>query len=163
MIEGNIPCVGKVGKSDPIAPLERRRSRAHFPGSGKAGKLMTTFDDDELEEFIQDWHWNKKSHGFARETAAFLFEFIDSLVDTGLSQRTIAKHIDNCWSIGILECLYGYHDTFSPDIFLDEEPSHLYEFKRRYSDSKYAIASYRATCRKLAKYVKSLGYTDEDE
>ena len=67
------------------------------------------------------------------------------------------KHINNCWCIGWLVCSYGYHDTFSPKILMDG-PSYIYEFKRKVSDSKYAIASYKATWRKLARYVRSLGY-----
>ena len=43
------------------------------------------------------------------------------------------------------------------EIFLGG-PSHLYEFKRKVSDSKYAVASYKSTWRKLGRYVRSLGY-----
>jgi hypothetical protein len=55
------------------------------------------------------------------------------------------------------ECDYGYHDTFSPEIFIGE-PSFLIEFKRKVSDSEYAVDSYKATWRKLVCSVKSLGY-----
>jgi hypothetical protein len=122
---------------------------------------MTEIDNEELEDFIQDWHWDKKSHKFAQKTGNFLFQFINALEKQGLSERTIRKHTDNCWSIGILECQYGYNDNFSPGIFIFEDASYLYEFKRKHSDSKYAIDSYKATWRKLAKYVKSLGYKEE--
>lgn len=117
-------------------------------------------DDDiteELEEWIQDWYFDESSHEFAREMGAFLFEFLDYLETTGLSRRTLDKHASNCWLIGKFECDYGYHDTFSPEIFVGE-PSFLYEFRRKVSDSKYAIASYQATWRKLAKYVQSSGH-----
>ena len=63
--------------------------------------------------------------------------------------------------IGILECQYGYNANFSPDIFICEEAPYLYEFKRKHSDSKYAIDSYKATWRKLTKYVKTLGKKEE--
>ena len=126
------------------------------------GVIMKEIDNEELEYFIRDWHWDKKSHKFAQETGKFLFQFIDALEEEGLSERTIRKHIDNCWSIGILECEYGYHKNFSPNIFICEEASYLYEFKRKHSDSKNAIGSYKATWRKLAKYVKSLGYKEAD-
>ena len=72
------------------------------------------------------------------------------------------KHIDNCWCIGILECQYGYQNSFSPTIFTFlGEPSYIYEFKRKMSDSEYAVRSYKATCRKLDRYVRSLGYGDD--
>ena len=125
------------------------------------GGVMTKIDNEELENFIQDWHWDKKSHKFAQQTGKLLFQFIDALGKQGLSERTIRKHADNCWSIGILECQYGYNANFSPDIFICEEAPYLYEFKRKHSDSKYAIDSYKATCRKLTKYVKALGRKEE--
>jgi len=114
-------------------------------------------EEQELEDYIQDWHWDEQSHEFARQAGAFLFQFMDHLATTGLSRRTMRKHESNCWCIGWLECSYGYHDTFSPQIFLGG-PSFLYEFERKVSDSKYAVASYKATWRKLARYVRSLGY-----
>jgi len=112
-------------------------------------------DEQELEEYIQDWYWDEQSHEFTRQAGALLFQFMDYLETTGLSEQTVRKHESNCWAIGYLECQYGYHDTFSPDIF-SGEPSYLYEFRRKFSDSKYAIASYKATWRKLARYVRSL-------
>ncbi|HEY73191.1 MAG TPA: hypothetical protein G4N99_07955 [Thermoflexia bacterium] len=110
--------------------------------------------EQELEEYIEDWYWDEQSHEFARQVGALLFEFMDYLETTGLSEQTIRKHESNCWVIGLLECQYGYHDTFSPEIF-SGEPSFLYEFKRKFSDSKYAVASYKATWRKLARYIRA--------
>ncbi len=123
---------------------------------------MSEIDEEELENFIQDWHYGKQSHKFAQKVGIFLFQFIDSLEEQGLSDRTIRKNTDNCWSIGILECQYGYSKKFSPEIFSDEDASYLYEFKRKHSDSKYAVDSYKATWRKLAKYVKSLEHEKDD-
>jgi len=113
-------------------------------------------DNDELEDFIQDWHWDKKSHVFAQELGTFILNFIDHLEQSGISENTIRKHISNSWSIGIFVCQYGYHDKFSSEIFEFEDASHLYEFKRKHSDSPNAIASYKATWKKIAKYVKLL-------
>jgi hypothetical protein len=110
----------------------------------------------ELEKFIQDWYWDESSHEFARQTGRFLLQFLEHLETTGLSRRTLNKHASNCWLIGKFECDYGYHDTFTPEIFAGE-PSFLYEFKRKVSDSKYAIASYQTAWRKLAEYVRSSG------
>ncbi len=108
---------------------------------------------EEIEDFIEDWYFDKASHDFAKILCAFLFQFIDSLEQDGLSERTIRKHLDNCWSIGKLECDYGDRDSFSPDIF-SCEPSYLHEFKRKHSDSSYAVNSYKVTWRKLRKYVE---------
>lgn len=116
-------------------------------------------DMEELEEFIQDWHWDEASHEIARQMGAFLFQFLDHLEAGGISRQTMRKHESNCWCIGWLECDYGYHDSFTPAIFLGG-PSYDYEFRRKVSDSKYALNSYRATWRKLERYVLSLGYEE---
>ncbi|WP_419655491.1 uncharacterized protein Dvar_45750 [Desulfosarcina variabilis str. Montpellier] len=68
----------------------------------------------EIENFIIDWHWDNISHKFAYELCEFLFGFIDELEKQGLSEKTINKHLDNCWHIGILECGYGYRKKFIP-------------------------------------------------
>jgi len=115
-----------------------------------------------LEDFIQDWYWDEPSHELARQMGAFLFEFVDHLETSGLSGKTVQKHLDNCWLIGKFECDYGYHKTFSPEILLGG-PAYLYEFKRKVSDAKSAIASYKSTWRKLDRYVRSLGYGSNDE
>jgi hypothetical protein len=120
-------------------------------------KSVAETEDPELETYIADWHWDEKSHEFARQMGKFLFQFLDSLDDSSLSEQTIRKHESNCWCIGWLECDYGYHDIFTPAIFMGG-PSYLTEFERKFSDSKYAINSYEATWRKLEKYIFSLGY-----
>jgi hypothetical protein len=112
--------------------------------------------DPDLEEYIEDWHYNEASHEYARQMGAFLFKFLDYLETTGLSRPTMRKHESNCWCIGWLECSYGYHETFTPAIFLGG-PFFESEFKRKVSDSKYAVDSYGATWRKLEKYIISLG------
>jgi hypothetical protein len=123
--------------------------------TSKAKTAPANLPDTELEMYIQDWHCDDASHEFARQMGAFLFQFLDDLESTGLSRATMRKHESNCWCIGWLECSYGYHDTFIPAIFRGG-PSFITEFKRKVSDSKYALASYQATWRKLEKYIDSL-------
>ena len=112
-------------------------------------------DDDSLEDFIHDWYWNKPSHRFARQIGKFLLDFIEHIKNSGVSTETVNKHANNCWHIGKFECDYGSHKKFSPDILIGGE-FHMYEFKRKVSDSKYSVNSYLATCRKLSKYVRAL-------
>jgi hypothetical protein len=114
--------------------------------------------DEEVEEFIRDWYSNDASHKYAQALCRFLFKFTDSLQSQGLSEATIKKHTDNCWCIGTLECSYGYRDAkFDPeDVFESSEAQYEYEFRRKMSDSKYAINSYRTTWRKIHKYKKNL-------
>ncbi len=111
--------------------------------------------NEDIEEFIEDWYFDTASHDFAKTLGTFLFEFFDTLEQAGLSEQTIRKHVDNCWAIGKLECDYGSHNTFSPRLFKGD-PAYLSEFKKKHSDSTYAVNSYKTTWRKLRKYAESL-------
>ena len=137
--------------TSPANPAATETGSIHSPASQQNADLQ------ELEGYIQDWHRDDASHEFARQMGAFLFQFLDHLEASGLSRQTMRKHESNCWCIGWLESSYGYHDTFVPDIFLGG-PSYLTEFKRKVSDSHYAVNSYLATWRKLERYILSLGY-----
>lgn len=110
--------------------------------------------ESRVDTYIKDWNWDEASHQFALQMGAFLLQFTDHLRSSGLSQETVRKHASNCWLIGSFECDYGYHDAFTPAIFLDG-PGFIYEFKRKVSDSRYTIASYESTWRKIEKYVRA--------
>jgi hypothetical protein len=111
------------------------------------------------EAYIKDWNWDEASHKFTLQMGAFLLDFMDSLRAGNLSPETIRKHQSNCWLIGSFECDYGYHKTFRPAIFL-HGPGFLLEFERKVSNSKYAVASYASTWRRLEKYVRELEAND---
>jgi hypothetical protein len=124
--------------------------------SKTAGNSPTLMQDPELEAYIQDWHWDEKSHKFAVQMGQFMFEFFDELDDKGLSEQTVFKHERNCWAIGWLVSHYDRYDTFSPAIF-QGGPAFTLEYEQKFSDSKNAINSYETTWRKLEKYASSLG------
>lgn len=111
--------------------------------------------DEELEQFIQDWYHDKKSHRIAQQMGRLFLDFIDSLEHAKLSRATVRKHLDNCWAIGFLECQYGYHKKFSIKRFQYGDAMHEYEFRRKFSDSDYAMKSYASTWIKLAQFVKT--------
>lgn len=116
-----------------------------------------------IENFIEDWHWDAKSHQFAFELCAYLFDFVDYLKEKGnLKEKTIRKHQSNCWSIGILISRYGYHEKFTPQI-LAYPPYHDIEFRRKMGDSKYQISSYESTCNKLEKYAIKKGHLNYEK
>jgi hypothetical protein len=62
-----------------------------------------THENSELEEFIEGWHFDRKSRKLPRDMANFLFQFYDYLLESGLSKATLTKHGDNLWAIGYLE------------------------------------------------------------
>jgi len=122
---------------------------------------MTKEEDKELENFIEDWFYGERAHRFAQDLGRYLFHFIDYLYEQGLTNKTVGKHIDNCWAIGYLECGYGYRKVFFPGkVFYSPEAGYKYEYKRKFSDSKYAISSYKATWKKLYNYTKNLGHLE---
>ncbi|PKO23305.1 MAG: hypothetical protein CVU38_04645 [Chloroflexi bacterium HGW-Chloroflexi-1] len=112
--------------------------------------------EDQLDEFIEEWYEDEKSYAFARKMGTFLFQFLDDLETTGLSEKTLGTHEENCWLIGRLTAEYGGYQTFSPDIFLGG-PKYLEEFQRRVTSAKTALAAYQQTWRRLEKYVREMG------
>lgn len=111
----------------------------------------------EIEEYVDDWHWDENSEKYAFEMGKFLYSFMYYLDDQNLSERTKRNHLENVGLIGTFEAGYGYNDEFYPEN-LEDGPGYLYEFERKVSDSKYAIQSYESTWRKLDKYIKSGEY-----
>ena len=63
--------------------------------------------EEDLEYFIEDWHWDKKSHKFARMMALFMFGFFEYLQNQKLSDSTQRKHGSNCQLIGKFVADYG--------------------------------------------------------
>jgi hypothetical protein len=110
-----------------------------------------------LEALIQDWYWDADSHEFARQAGLFLLQFIVYLERSGLAGQTLRKQISDCELIGYLTCHYGYYKQFSPAVFAGG-PGYLTEFRDKVSESKYMVASYERTWRKLTRHVRSLGY-----
>ena len=118
---------------------------------------MKPEDEEDVEGFIEDWSYDAPTRRIAREMGAYFFGFLDHLEAQGASVRTLHGHQSSLWSIGKLECDYGGHKKFSPQIFL-YGPHWECEFKRKFSDSDYAWESYARTWRALEKYVReSLG------
>jgi len=114
------------------------------------------FEKEQLEAFIEEWYDDEPTHAFARQMGAFLFQFLDNLEATGLSEQTMGKHEENCWLIGRLTTEYGGYRTFTPGIFLGG-PKYGDEFQRRVTTARTALASYERTWRKLEKYIHELG------
>lgn len=115
----------------------------------------------DIERFIQDWHWDVPSQQLALEMGIFLFGFLDYLEKKGASGRTLRKHRANVWHIGILTCKYGYLDQFSPDVF-QSPPFQNIVFNRKMEPSAYALKEYFRTCRLLGLYVEDRGYKNSD-
>ena len=44
-------------------------------------------DEDELENYILDWHSDKKSHKFAKAIGMYLFQFKDQLDEAAIAEK----------------------------------------------------------------------------
>lgn len=119
---------------------------------------MTETNKEKIELFIRDWYYDDASHKFAFELCQYLFEFMDYLKnEKKLAERTLKRHKDNCWAIGVLISQYDYMDeTFSPNVFR-YPPYHEFTYARKHLASESGIKSYAATCRKLEKYALERG------
>ncbi len=118
-------------------------------------KFIAQAENPELEAFIEGWYSDEHSHNYARQMGDFLFEFLDELDISGLTEQTIIKHERNCWAIGWLEAHYGKHAAFSPDVFLGG-PKFIQEYTQKISTTKSSLTSYQTTWRKLEKYIITL-------
>lgn len=58
-------------------------------------KQMDEIRSAQVDDFIVDWYWDKKSYTFAFDLCSFLFGFIDYLEALGLSEKTIKAHSSN--------------------------------------------------------------------
>lgn len=115
-------------------------------------KGKSEFNKEALEYLIEDWHWDKKSHEFARKMGLFMLGFFEHLENQNLSGSTRRKHERNCSLIGKFVADYGYHDEFTPKI-LTSKPGYISEFKRKVMNTNSMVESYKTTWRKLAKYA----------
>ena len=110
-------------------------------------------DERYLEKYIEDWYWDEKSHKIAVEIGKYMLGFVEYLKNLPISDQVKNRHIRKAWFLGYIECVYGYHDKFSPEIFLFSGLNTV-EFRHKVGKSKYMLESYKATWRKLKKYVQ---------
>lgn len=43
--------------------------------------------NEPLENFIESWYWDEKSHQYAQQLGLFIFDFIDDLSKQNLSKK----------------------------------------------------------------------------
>ena len=112
----------------------------------------------QIEEFIDDWHWDEESKVFAMELGKFLSAFCDYLETMDLSVRNLKNQKENVYFIGMFTCGYGHYDEFDTEMFESGEASFEYEFGYKITDSPTALSSYRSTWKRISKFMKSENY-----
>jgi hypothetical protein len=115
---------------------------------------MSKICEQSLEEYIVDWYYDEPSKKAAKRLGRFVFKFLIQLEDDGVSERTVRAHNSNCWLICKFLLDYEDPEQLSPEVFEGGAP-HLYEFKRKVSESESARKSYIRTWKKLCKFSAS--------
>jgi hypothetical protein len=114
-------------------------------------------DEQRLEKYISNWNVDEPYLQFAKDLGCYMLQFMGRLSEQGIAEKTVKKHVNNCWAIGFLECSYGYRKVFKAnEMFSSAQADHTSEFKRKFSDSAYAESSFKSTWRKLHKYSADL-------
>ena len=116
-------------------------------------------NEADLQDLIQNWRQDERSHVFVRHLGAYLLRFMDFLAATERSGKRLSRREGYTWVIGKLICEYGDYATFSPSIFLGG-PRYLAEFQEKMGTAPEALAAYRSTWRKLEEYVRAMGYKE---
>jgi hypothetical protein len=111
---------------------------------------------EKIEDFIKNWYWDEAGKIKAFEIGKVCFAFM-AFLEEKLSQKTVRIHIENLFWIGIFENDYGLNEAFDIEDLTSADLNIDY-FERKVSDSEYAMKSYKATCRKLEKFIESGTY-----
>ena len=111
---------------------------------------------EKIDDFIKNWYWDENSKPKAFEIGKVCFAFL-SFLEERLSPKTIRIHTENLFWIGIFENQYGLNEAFDIEDLTSADLNMDY-FERKVSDSEYAMKSYKATCRKLEKFIESETY-----
>jgi hypothetical protein len=111
-----------------------------------------------IEKWPDSWHFVEEDIVFGQKLVKEIEPFIDFLIERGLTEKTIKRHIDNLWLLG---------GEIIRDIAMDEEydadpletlknsvelEGGLY-CRHIYTDAEQT--SYDSTCRKLHKYLEN--------
>jgi hypothetical protein len=113
---------------------------------------MSEICEQSLDDYIVDWHYDGPSKRAAKRLGRFVFQFLIWLEDEGLSAKTVRAHNSNCWLICKFLIDYEEPKDLNAERFEGGAP-YLYEFKRKVSDSDYAVKSYVRTWKKLCKFA----------
>jgi hypothetical protein len=102
--------------------------------------------------FINGWNYDQDSPDFARQVGLLMIGFFQSLLDEGLTEKTMDRHEENSWWIGKFLCDKYRQESFSFDM-LYGSPRFVHEFANEVSDAPTRINAYRTTWRKLSRYA----------
>ena len=112
----------------------------------------------DFEEWPSRWMGADKDLEYGRKLLEELRPFAEEIASSGLSKKTITKHIDNLWLIGgeIIRDVSLNEKCHEPPIKILEKSVDEYGgpyCRHLYTDNEKR--SYDSTCKKLAKFLAS--------
>ena len=116
--------------------------------------------DEEIRDFVSEWpdSWMglEEDIAYGEQLISIMSEFIHHLIDKGLADKTICRHMDNLWLLGgvVIRDVSDYEEyDVAPWLKLSQLVSENGGPWCRHLDSGAARISFDATCRKLHKFM----------
>jgi len=112
----------------------------------------------DFPEWPERWHGVRRDIPYGQALLAIMRPFAAHLIATGLTKRTIRRHMDNLWLLGgeVIRRVSenDWHDVPPLAALLECIDSSGGPYCR-HIDSEYALDSFDATCRKFYRFLKS--------
>jgi len=111
---------------------------------------------NDFNEWPSSWSEGEDDLSYSRKLLEIFEEFVENLCKSGLSTKTIRRHMDNLWQLGG-ELVRRVNLEKKYSVFVKE---HLIEHVDaeggpycHHLDIEEDLRSYDATCKKLFRYV----------
>ena len=117
----------------------------------------------DYQEWPKRWMVTEEDLPYGRKLIELMRPFVEHLIASGLTVRTIRRHVDNLWLLGgeIIRrvIVHEQHETVSPEDNLREAIGPdggplCYDL-----DTESEVDSFDATCRKLHRFFEQHGDT----
>lgn len=113
------------------------------------------------EALARVWCTDPSRQALGLAMAAFMFGVLHAMEIEGYAESTIEQYAAAFDAIGLLQCRFGSHDTFSTNIFVGEAPLED-AFREHISSAKTAIQRYRRAWRKLVDWARVIEALPDD-
>jgi len=120
---------------------------------------MTAPEDicPDFPEWPDRWSGDPKDIPYGQAILDIMRDFVVSMIERGLKEKTIRKHMDNLWVLGgeIIRNVSLYDEyNIPPAEYLRQSVGETGGPFCRHIHSKHAQASFDATCRKFHRFLE---------
>ena len=114
------------------------------------------FKDSDIDNWPKTWACSRDDIEYGKGIVKLFCPFINSLIESDLSRKTINSHIDNLWVLGgfLIKQINCYEEDKKKEPLL-LIPMHINEFEGPtiFDLSEYEQESFDRTCRKYYSYL----------